>query len=77
MRNYAFAPQGHDEEANIDVLMYVPETAESWCEGEDTGYVGVVRDTGRLIAYVPYNTFKLPTFSEEDLQALREAQADR
>lgn len=72
MQQYAFAPEGFDIEANIDVLLFVPIDAPTWSSDEPrSGFVMRDRASGDLNAYVPFGTTELPVFTEEDIEAAR------
>jgi hypothetical protein len=77
MQNFAFAPEGFDTEANIDVLLFVPTEAETWSATEaGAGYAMRDRATGELTAYLPFGTHTLPAFTEDDKEAARLAALD-
>ncbi len=77
MQRYAFAPIGYDEEANLDILMFVPDDAPEWStDQEGSGHLCIERATGNHYAYLPFGTTELPTFTEEDIEGMKLAQAD-
>ena len=77
MQKFAFAPEGFDVEANIDILLFVPNDSPIWSsEEEGSGYVMRDRATGELTAYLPFGTVELPVFTEDDIEGARLAALD-
>lgn len=67
MQQFAFAPEGVCEDCDAFVLQFVPATAEEWSDDvEGSGYLAISRTTGEWFGYAPYNTYRLPEFTEAD-----------
>jgi hypothetical protein len=75
MQAFAFAPERFDEVTNLDILLFVPDDAETWSDDEEgAGYVARNRTTGQLTAVSPHRP--LPNFSEQDIENARLAALD-